>query len=247
MAPQTWLVAMAVVCLVPFGPACADDKAAWEKKIYTSAKKEQLPYRLFEPENREPKEVFPLLVFLHGRGARGTDNEKQLGATVLQFADKEHRKKYRCFIVAPQCSTKEPHDFWAKTVDSGIVMEMITNLEKNHPIDPKRIYVTGVSDGGWGVWALLEKYPDKIAAAVPICGRGSPELAPKFAKVPIWVFHGAKDSTEPVKSSREMIAALKKAGGSPNYTEFPDGGHNVWDKAYQDPKLLEWLFAQKRK
>jgi predicted peptidase len=247
MARTTWLLVVIGVCLVPPEAVRADSNSDWVKKTYTNAKKEQLPYRLLEPANRDPKAVYPLLVFMHGRGSRGTDNEKQLGDTVLQFANKEHRKKYPCFIVAPQCSKKEPHDFWAKTVDGGIVMEMIKDLERKHRIDPKRVYITGISDGGWGVWAFLERDPNKIAAAIPICGRGEPKAAAKFAKIPIWVFHGTKDTTEPVKSSREMVAALKKAGGSPKYTEFADEGHNVWDKAYHDPKVFEWLFAQKRK
>lgn len=246
MARTTGLLAVGGVCLVSLAAFGADPKAEWAKETYTNAKKEQLPYRLFEPVKGDPKTLYPLVVYLHGRGSRGTDNEKQLGETVLHFANKENRTKYPCFIVAPQCSTKEPHDFWAKTVDSGIVMELIKHLEKTHPIDPKRIYVVGVSDGGWGVWTFLERDPGMIAAAIPIAGQGEPKAAHKFASVPIWVFHGVKDNTEPVKSSREMVAALKKAGGNPQYTEYADEGHNVWDKAFHDPKVFEWLFAQKR-
>lgn len=240
-------LAVALVCIAAFNPLWADDdKAAWEKKTYADAKKNQLPYRLLAPEKLDAKQTYPLVVFLHGSGSRGTDNEKQLGGAVFQFATKENRKKPPCFVVAPQCSKKEPLDYWAKTVDNGIVMGMIKDVEKNHPIDSKRLYVTGLSDGGWGVWALLEKYPDQLAAAVPVCGRGEPDAARKFANVPIWVFHGAKDNIEPVKSSREMVAALKKVGGSPKYTEYPDEGHNAWDRAYRDAKLFERLFAQKR-
>src|SRR5262249_42492997 len=154
----------------------------WEKKTFTNAKKIELPYRLFEPQHRDPKQVYPLVVYLHGAGSRGTDNQKQLGDALFQFTTPEHRKKYPCFVVAPPCSKKQPLDFWAKTVDSGVVMDLIKDLEKNHPIDSKRIYVTGLSDGGWGVWAMLERYPDQLAAAVPICGRGGPDAAAKFAK-----------------------------------------------------------------
>ena len=248
MMRRTWLLTVVVVCSVPLYPARADDdEPAWEKKTYTNAKKDQLPYRLLSPEKFDPKQTYPLVVYLHGSGSRGTDNEKQLGGALNQITAKDNRKKYPCFVVAPQCSKKEPLNYWAKTVDSGIVMAMIKDVEKNHPVDLKRVYVTGLSDGGWGAWALLERYPDQIAAAVPICGRGEPTAAAKFAAVPIWVFHGAKDDTEPVKSSREMVAALKKAGGSPKYTEYADVGHNAWDRAYGDAKLFEWLFAQKRK
>lgn len=234
-----------MICLVLLHAAPAHgQKPFWEKKTYRNPQGEQLAYRLFEPASRDLSKLYPLVVFLHGRNARGNDNESQLGAGTAQFAAADNQKKHPCFVVAPQCPGKEPFSFWNQTVRGGLVLGMIKDVAKRHPIDPGRIYVIGVSDGGWGVWELLLRHPDRFAAAVPICGRGDLDGAASFAKVPVWIFHGAKDKTEPVKSSRDMVAALKKAGGKPEYTEYADEGHNCWDRAYRDPKLFAWLFAQ---
>jgi predicted peptidase len=246
MARGKWLLAV-LVCCGWLAPGRAEDgKASWERKVYTNTRKEKLPFRLLVPENYNPKHKYPLVVFLHGSGERGTDNNKLLAAGVVVFTGKQNRMKYPCFVVAPQCPGKPPLDYWNPPVDSGLVLGVISDIEKHYCVDAKRIYVTGLSDGGWGIWALLARYPNKFAAAVPICGRGDSNDAPKIAKVPLWVFHGAKDNVEPVKSSREMVAALKKAGGHPKYTEYSNEGHSCWDRAYRDPKLSEWPFAQKR-
>ena len=221
------------------------EQPTFEKRVFTDAKKNKLPYRLLVPDKYDAKKKYPLVLFLHGAGERGTDNEKQL-ATARDLATKKLRQNLPCFIVAPQCSNKEPLHYWNRTVTSGLVMGMLKTVEKQYSVDPKRIYATGLSDGGWGVWQLLASYPDKFAAAVPICGKGNPAEAKKFAKVPIWVFHGANDNVEPVKSSRDMVAALKKVGGMPKYTEYADEGHACWNKVYRDPKMFLWMFEQKR-
>lgn len=222
-----------------------DDKPEYQKKVYADGKNRRLPYRLLEPFGYDKKKTYPLVLFLHGAGERGTDNEKQLWAA-RDLATPRPRKDYPCFVAAPQCPGSSVLEYWNATVDSGLVMGLIKELESQYSIDSKRIYITGLSDGGWGVFALLAKYPNRFAAAVPICGGGEPDTAAKFARTPIWVFHGAKDQVEPVKSSRALVAALKQAGGSPKYTEYPNRGHNSWDPAYRDPKLFEWMFSQKR-
>jgi poly(3-hydroxybutyrate) depolymerase len=218
-------------------------RSAWEKKTYTNAKGQKMPYRLLPPQGHDPKRAYPLVVFLDGIGSRGTDNEKQLHSA-YQLATTKIRKQYPCFVVAPQCPGGKDLPFWNQCVQAGLVMGVIEEVEKAHRIDPGRLYATGLSDGGWGVWDLLRVHPRKFAAAAPICGRGSPNAAPTFAHVPIWVFHGEKDN---VKWAREMVEALQKAGGRPKYTEYPNAGHHIWGRAYSDPKLFEWLFAQKRK
>lgn len=220
-------------------------RATFEKKLYTDAKGNQLPYRLLAPDDYDPQTAYPLVLFLHGAGERGADNQRQLW-TARELATPRPRSSFPCFVAAPQCPGKRPLEYWGPTVDSGLVLGLIKEVEKNCSIDPKRIYITGLSDGGWGVWALLARYPNRFAAAVPICGGGDASAAERFAKVPIWVFHGKKDDVEPVKSSRTMVAALEKAGGTPKYTEYPNVAHNSWDLAYKEPKLFEWLFAQKR-
>jgi predicted peptidase len=243
--PIFWLAILAACLLEPV--SAGDDKPIFEKKVHTDAKKNKLPYRLLLPDNYDAKQTYPLILFLHGSGERGTDNDKQLVTGARDLATKKLRKNLPCFVVAPQCSGKEPLDYWLPTVNSGLVLGMLKDLEKRYSIDPKRIYLTGISDGGWGVWRLLALYPDKFAAAVPICGRGNPGDAPTIAKTPVWIFHGAKDDIEPVKSSREMLTALKKAGGNPKYTEYPNEGHFCWGTVYRDPKMFLWMFAQKRK
>jgi predicted peptidase len=126
-----------------------------------------------------------------------------------------------------------------------LVLELIPALQKEYSIDAKRIYLTGLSVGGYGTWDLLARKPELFAAAAPICG-GDEKTAETIAKIPIWVFHGAKDAAVKVERWRNMVEALKKAGGSPKYTEYPNEGHASWAPAYKDPEMMKWLFAQKR-
>src|SRR5262249_38529581 len=157
-----------------------------------------------------------------------------------------------CPRVAPQC----PADGWwsgsernrkGRTHPLTLVLELIESMRTEFSIDDSRIYLTGLSMGGYGTWEAVALKPDLFAAAVPVCGGGDVKAAPKIAKIPIWAFHGGKDGIVKPERSREMIEALKKAGGEPKYTEYPDAGHDSWTTAYADPKLHEWLFAQKKK
>jgi predicted peptidase len=231
----------------------ADLDTLLEKKTFTQGKS-ALPYRLLKPESTEEKTAYPLVIFLHGAGERGTDNKAQLKHGVKNFASDEARKKYPCYVLVPQCpphparwadwtakgSTKEP------TQPLALVLALVEELKKTHQIDESRIYITGLSMGGFGTWDLLARKPELFAAAIPICGGGDPKAVEKFAKVPIWAFHGAKDTVVPPSRSREMIDALKKAGGNPKYTEYPSAAHDSWTKTYADPAVLEWLFSQKK-
>jgi predicted peptidase len=242
-------------CLWAQKPKDRSDKLSklLEKKTFTDADGKMLSYRLMKPENYDSKERYPLVVFLHGAGERGDDNEKQLIHGVPEFAKPENRKKYPCFLVAPQCPEKKSWAGFGKRVSrepseqGRLVLELIAALEKEYSIDTKRIYLTGLSMGGFGTWDLLARRPDLFAAAVPVCGGGDPETAAKIAQVPIWVFHGAKDGAVKVDRSREMVKALEAAGGHPKYTEYPDVGHDSWVPAYKDPEMMKWLFAQKKK
>jgi predicted peptidase len=125
-----------------------------------------------------------------------------------------------------------------------LTLELIESAMKDLAVDPKRIYITGLSMGGYGVWDLLARRSELFAAATPVCGGADEATAEKIKRIPVWAFHGAKDTAvKPVRSQR-MIAALQKAGGKPKYTEYPDVGHNSWDNAYKDPKFYQWLFDQ---
>jgi predicted peptidase len=218
-----------------------DTEADLEKRVFEKDKV-KLPYRLMKPDGykADDKHEFPLVVFLHGAGERGDDNKLQLKHGVSEFAKADARKKHPCFLIAPQCPAKEN---WV--ANSGTVLALIEALEKEFRIDKKRIYVTGLSMGGHGTWDLLCHSPETFAAGIPICGGNDPKKADKLVKVPIWCFCGDKDKG-PVERSREMIEAIKKAGGEPKYTEYPGVGHDSWTQTYRDPKVHDWLFAQKR-
>ncbi len=228
-----------------------------EKRTFTDASGKVLRYRLLKPENYDSKQSYPLVLFLHGAGERGDDNDKQLIHGIPEFARPENRQKYPCFLAAPQCPDKvkwvdtdwtaDAHKQPAEPTEPlRLTMELLDALPKEFNIDRKRIYVTGLSMGGFGTWDILARRPDLFAAAAPVCGGADEATAPKIAKIPIWAFHGAKDTVVKPARSRNMIAALKKAGGSPKYTEYPDEGHGSWAPAYRDPELFQWLFAQKK-
>jgi predicted peptidase len=257
---------VALAALVVLTAGAEDDMAkkggAFEKRTFTGASGKELRYRLLKPKDYDPAgtTAYPLVIFLHGAGERGNDNELQLAEGVKEFAKPETRKKHPCFLIAPQCPEKQS---WSKiekpdghltlmktkqpTEATGLTLEVMDALSKEFRIDSKRLYITGLSMGGFGTWDLLVRYPDRFAAAIPICGGGIEDTAASFAKLPIWVFHGAVDPEVEVELSRHMVDALHKAGGKPGYTEFPDVGHECWELAYHNPDVLDWLFAQKKK
>jgi predicted peptidase len=178
-----------------------------------------------------------------------------------EFAADEIMDKYPAFVVAPQCPDGKQWVDVSWSADSHTMpkepaeplrqsLDLIAALQKEFAIDKSRIYVTGLSMGGFGAWDAIQRRPEFFAAAVPVCGGGDAALAEKNSEkikdVPVWAFHGAEDGAVKPKRSRDMIAALKKAGGSPKYTEYEKVGHNSWEKAYVDAKMYEWLFAQKK-
>lgn len=212
-----------------------------------------LPYRLFSPELRRGKR-YPLVLWLHGGGGRGDDNLQQLregnaiGARI--WTEPKQQAANPCFVVAPQC----PANAMWTTIGERVrpteqlwrVVDLLANLQTGLPVDPARVYVTGQSMGGYATWALLAECPAAFAAAVPICGGGDSETAKRMTGVPVWAFHGAQDRAVPVERSRTMIAAIRAAGGRPRYTEYRDVDHVVWTRAFAEPALLPWVFAQRR-
>ena len=189
------------------------------------------------------------MVCLPYGGQPGTNKIRQIeGAAAAQLlSTPENRIKYPAFIFVPHCP---PGSGWGgvpnyPSVDT-LVYEALTALEEEPGIDVKRRYVTGISRGGYGSWHFISTCPDMFAAAIPVCGAGDPSFAPKVVDVAVWAFHGRKDRNVPVSGSRDMIEAIKNAGGNPQYTEFPDEGHNIWYQVTQTPGIWDWLFAQKR-
>ena len=235
--------------------ACAQEKLPLEKAMWKDASGKELPYRLMKPEGYDATKKYPLVVFLHGAGERGNNNENQLVHGVPQFVSKENREKYPCFLIAPQCPSNSKwndvdwgaatHTLPKEMTDaSRMTIALVESLLKEYSIDPKRVYLTGLSMGGYGTWDLLARRPELFAAAVPVCGGADEATAEKIKNIPIWVFHGAKDGAVKPARSRNMVAALEKAGGKPKYTEYQNVGHDSWNPAYKDAEMMRWLFGQ---
>ena len=251
------LTLLAALPLMTLPASAADHRDRFEARTFKDAAGKTLPYRLLSPKEVRPGEKYPLVLFFHGAGECGTDNEKQLVHGMNDFASDEIMAKYPAFVVAPQCPEGEQWVDTPWTADSHTMkdkpavplkqsLELVDKLAKELPVDTNRLYITGLSMGGFGVWDAIQRHPDRFAAAVPICSGGDPAFAEKIKHVPVWAFHGDSDTTVKLKRSREMIDALKKAGGNPKYTEYAKTGHDSWTKTYADPKMYEWLFAQRK-
>lgn len=202
----------------------------------------QLPYQLFTPAIK-PGEKYPLVLFLHGAGERGDDNTAQLKHGAREFIKPENQAKHPCFVIAPQCPKEQ---WWAgENVDTALaIVEQFSNDPR---IDTKRIYITGLSMGGFGTWSALAKEPKLFAAAIPICGGGDPATAERFKHIPIRVYHGDADTVITPDKSQAMIDALKAAGAKDaTLTLYPNVGHNSWAQSYANPEVMAWLFTQSK-
>ncbi len=221
-------------------------------KSFKNSRGETLPYRLFIPHFYDQKKKYPLVVYLHGGGGRGNDNQKQIdggnGYLIDFFTGDETQVHHPSFVVAPQ----SPGEGWIEedsitpTRHLRSVYELITELQRTYSIDDARVYVAGQSMGGFGTFAIISEYPRTFAAGVALCGGGDQSKVARLKNVPIWVFHGAKDESVPVERSRTIVAALKNAGGKVRYTEYADVGHIIWPSVVKEVELLPWLFAQQK-
>jgi predicted peptidase len=235
----------------------AQQMLPYAKAVYTT-EKDSLPYRLLYPPKYNKHKRYPLVLFLHGAGQRGTNNEAQLTGVPKALTDTAGRERYPCFILVPQCPK---NDVWVKfphfpeslqttaqpTPSAQAALAVVDSLMRRLPIDKKRVYIIGYSMGGEGAFDFLTRRPHLFAAAIPICPVADTARARLIYKIPLWAFHGDQDDVNDVKYSRLMIAALKKNNGMPLYTEYPGIKHNSWSKAYSEPGLFDWLFAQKRR
>lgn len=220
-----------------------------------------IKHRYLEPYKIDENEKYPLVIFLHGAGERGSDNESQLVHIANIFLDEELRKVYPAYVIFPQCPKEE---YWANvkidrkkgiwtpdfnqpfTLPLRKVRSLISNLVKEHQIDKNRIYVAGLSMGGFGTLDLLSRPPNFVAAAIAICGGGDTSLVHNYKDIPLKIFHGAKDPVVPVELSRDLNQALIKVNGKHQYIEYPEGDHLVWNQAFEEEWLIPWLFAQKK-
>lgn len=197
----------------------------------------ELPYLLAEPEGIDGP--WPVVLFLHGAGERGDD----LDLVAVHGPPKQLREGRRLpfLMVAPQC----PQDSWWNWQTEALIA-LLDEIQADHPVDPDRIYLTGLSMGGMGTWELATRYPERFAALIPICGVGGRWFAPRLARTPIWAFHNEDDQVVPVTGTTQMVAAVNAAGGDARMTINPTGGHDSWTAAYDDPELYAWMLEQRR-
>jgi poly(3-hydroxybutyrate) depolymerase len=217
-----------------------------EGRVYTNARGARLPYRLFLPDNYNPSLKYPLILFWHGIGEAGTNNTSQLRDNgQFVFLSALNRARHPCFFVAPQIWTAS-----ANCVDNLAIIdqgaELLNLLKTEFSIDPDRVYVTGLSHGGFYTWIFPARFPDLVAAAVPMSAGWLCHTNFLNINVPIWNFHAADDGTVAVANSDTAVASLRNVGRGLIYTRYPSGGHGIWPKAYNTPTLVDWLMAQKR-
>lgn len=212
-----------------------------QKDHVEAEKKLALDYLIALPDGYDKEgDAVPLLLFLHGAGERGKDLAKVKMHGPPKMIEKGH--DFGAIVVSPQC----PKDsWWTHEIDALIAL--LDKIERDYNIDKQRIYVTGLSMGGYGTFALAARQPDRFAAAVPICGGGVYFDARQLAKMPCWVFHGEDDRVVPVEESKRMVEIMNQQGGTQaQLTLYPNVGHNSWDKAYSDEAMWKWLFEQTR-
>lgn len=225
-----------------------------------------LRYRMLMPANYDVQKSYPLVIFLHGAGERGSDNAAQLLHGGDLFLKDSLRQQYPAFVIFPQCpkdSTWAPlrlnRDSSGKVtgfkfiendrqpVPGQLVKSLLDSLLTTGKINSKKIYIGGLSLGGMGTFDLLARFPNVWAAGFPICGAGEAASAARFAKVPVWIFHGGADAVVPVVFSQDYYKVLKTLNANVKYTEYPGVGHNSWDNAFAEPELLKWMFSNKKK
>ena len=212
----------------------------WERMEF-----ESLKFRFYGGRGLNKKKRYPVVVFLHGKGSGGSDNEKHLRSVPRMLVEKAFYRNNPSFVIAPQCPD-DGRGWRGQFLDDviGLVDEAIKHL----PVDKSRIYITGLSMGGYGTWSAIAEAPDVFAAAVPVCGGGDPRSAKSIRDIPIWAHHGVADNVVPVAASQVMVAALEKVKGRIRYTEYDkESGikHNAWTPCYSNPEVFEWLFSQR--
>ena len=256
------LTAAAFLALIVF-TTCDQPAHSLERSVVVNG--HTYKYRVWLPPRFTKLRRWPVILFLHGSGERGNDNLRQL-TLGLAPALERYRTRYKAVVVLPQCRFGEE---WYGEEEQQALAALEQSIREFRG-DPKRVYLTGVSMGGAGVW-YMARHRKKFAAIVPVCGEvvrqrddpfpsdpppdiarivGAPDpyatLAQAIGKQPVWAWHGADDDVVPVTESRRMVAALQHAGGIVRYTEVKGAGHDVWDTVYANADFTRWLFAQRQ-
>lgn len=217
-------------------PVLPPDGGAFETRITRTYPAHYL-VALPEGYADQPRKRWPLLIFLHGSGERGTDLE--LLRVHGPFREIAQGRRYPFIVAAPQCP---PEVWW----DVEVLTKWLDHIERKYRVDRARIVLSGISMGGYGTWAWAAAQPNRFAGILPVCGGGDPKTAPAIRDVPAWVVHGDEDRAVPVEQSREMVAALRAAGARVRYDEIPGGGHDVWTDLFARDDLYAWIAARRR-
>lgn len=243
-----------VLCLANLTNHTYGQTSLFSANQYVSNNGDTLQYRQLISDY-DSKSKYPLVIFLHGSGERGNDNKAQLKWGVQEFATSKNLTMHPSIIIAPQCPNEMS---WASldkenvtylpspTLPMQLLKELIDKSIQELPVDIDRIYITGLSMGGYGTYDAIMRYPKLFAAALPVCGGGDINKAEDIAHIPIWIVHGALDSVVKPELSQDMVIALTKAGGHPGYTQYPEAGHFSWIGAYSDPVIMNWLYSQSK-
>jgi Predicted peptidase len=249
-------------CLSLSVPAYSGDKLSFLKKRFTTNSGYELNYRVLYPANYEPGKQYPLILFLHGSGERGNDNEAQLVHGGDLLASNENRTNYPAIVIVPQCPAEsswvdykrpraegEKRFFYpANTISKplGAVKDLIDSYISKGIVDKNNMHIAGLSMGGMGTFDFVFRYPNLFVTATPICGGANIQRAEQFRGKTIFrIFHGQDDSTVDPQYSRDVYAALQKAGAKVSYKEYPGVKHNSWDNAFAEPDFISWMLSQK--
>ncbi|QDU19473.1 carboxylesterase family protein [Urbifossiella limnaea] len=233
---------LSAVAFVAAGSA-QDAKTGFITKDFTDPDGTKIPYVVFVPHGYDGTKEYPVILFLHGAGE--TKGRGGVPAKVgIGTAIKKQEKEFGFITVIPQ---SQKGGWQAASAEGKRALAILDEVTKSYKTDTKRVYLTGLSMGGFGTWSIAAAHPDRWAAIAPICGGGNAKDAPKIKDIPTWVFHGDQDKAVKVELSRTMVDALKKAGGNPKYSEYAGVDHNSWDRAYAEKEFFPWLAAQKKK
>lgn len=230
----------------------------FSKELFVSDK-DSLPYRLLLPKNFDNDKKYPLIIFLHGAGERGNDNELQLVHGKDLFINMNKNNTFPSIVVFPQCSK---NSYWAnvsrinnsfsflddptENTSLKLVEGMINELQRNFKINSNQIYVGGLSMGGMGTFELVYRNPDMFAAAFAICGGANPKIGEKISKTNWRIYHGDKDFVVPVKLSIDMYNSIKSFNKNVYLKIYPNVNHNSWDNVFREPDLFKWLFSNSK-
>jgi len=215
-----------------------------QQKSFVFDFKGEMGYLVYTPQEYGlvPNQQWPLMIFLHGAGERGDDIERvkmhgppKIAATQPNFP---------FVVVSPQCAAA---DWWTDDLYIKKLNKLLDLIIANYKVDTDRVYLTGLSMGGYGTWKWSAKNPERFAAILPICGGGDPETVKSIKDMPAWVFHGAKDDVVPLAKSEEMVEALKQWGNTAKFTVYPDAEHDSWTETYNNPEVYQWLLQHKKR